>query len=404
MAADEPQRGADQVDSPRGWLVVAAGVMSMFATFGVGYSFGAFFNATSEKFAVGSGATALVFSITISLSFVFGLFTGRWADRVGPRPVLLAAAASLTSGLLLTSVAPNIWLGYLTYGVGVGFAMACGYVPMVATVGGWFVRRRAAALGVAVAGIGLGTMVGSPLAAFTIDRTSLSQTYVLFGLGGGLLLLVAAALAERGPAAAHAPAPKSLAELLAGGEFRRLYVSMLLATLGLFVPFVFLADYAEQRGSSGVTAAVLVGLIGGASVVGRLALGGLADRLGAYRLFVGSVVTMAVSHLVWLTAGDRYEQMAVYAVVLGLGYGGFIALSPAVVAERFGIDGLGGILGTLYTSAAVGSLVGPPVAGMIIDWRGHGTAIIGAAGVTALSVVVLVRGQSADVIASSMTS
>ncbi len=179
---------------------------------------------------------------------------------------------------------------------------------------------------------------------------------------------------------------------------------MLLATLGLFVPFVFLADYAEQRGSSGVTAAVLVGLIGGASVVGRLALGGLADRLGAYRLFVGSVVTMAVSHLVWLTAGDRYEQMAVYAVVLGLGYGGFIALSPAVVAERFGIDGLGGILGTLYTSAAVGSLVGPPVAGMIIDWRGHSTAIIGAAGVTALSVVVLVRGQSADVIASSMSS
>ena len=44
----------------------------------------------------------------------------------------------------------------------------------------------------------------------------------------------------------------------------------------------------------------------------------------------------------------------------------FVALGPALVAELFGLRGLGGLLGVLYTSAAVGSAVGPPAAGAVI--------------------------------------
>ncbi len=379
-----------QLDSRRGWLVTAAAVASTFATFGVAYSFGAFFDAMSEEFDVGSGQTAFFFSLTISLSFILGLFTGRWADRVGPRPVLIAAAASLVGGLLATAAVQSIWLGYLTYGLGVGFAVACGYVPMVSVVGSWFVRRRAAALGVAVAGIGLGTLVGSPVAAALIDSTSWRTTYVIFGVVGGVLLLAAASVAERGPAAQPTDKPRSLRELLRRRDFAILYVASLLGTFGLFVPFVFLADYAEGEGISSVPAATLVGVIGGASVVGRLGLGSLADRLDLDRLYIGSFAVMAGSHFVWLGAGDRYWQLVLYATVLGLGYGGFIALSPAVAAARFGLTGLGGVLGTLYTSAAVGSLGGPPVAGVLIDGPGYSTAITFAGLMTVGATIVLV--------------
>jgi MFS family permease len=74
--------------------------------------------------------------------------------------------------------------------------------------------------------------------------------------------------------------------------------------------------------------------------------------------------------------------LVLYAVVLGLGYGGFIALAPAVVADRFGLQGLGGILGTLYTSAAVGSLAGPPLAGLLFDHLGDATAIAAASAIS----------------------
>ena len=379
----------NDLDSARGWLVVAAAVMSTFATFGIGYSFNAFFASMSEEFNVGKSSTALFFSLTVSLSFVFGLFTGRWADKVGPRKVLVAGAASLVAGLGLTALAPSIWFGYATYGLGVGFAMACGYVPMVACVGGWFQRRRASALGVAVAGIGLGTLVGSPLAAWLISETSWRKTYLIFAAGGASLMLIAASLAAVGPAAVPGAKPRSLLELLKLTKFLYLYVSIVFISFALFVPFVFVGEYATERGVGSVPAAALVGIIGGSSVIGRLGLGSLGDRMDAFKIYLGSFVVMALSHIVWLFAGSSYPALVFYVVLLGLGYGGFIALSPAVTADLFGMEGLGGVIGTLYTAAAIGSMGGPPLAGLFIDQWGFSTAISFSVIMSTISVGVL---------------
>lgn len=372
----------------------------MFTVFGVGYSFGAFFESITAEFDAGSGATALVFSITISLSFALGPFTGALADRVGPRPVLLLGAAALSIGLLVTSQATSILMAYLSYGIGVGIAIACGYVPMVATVGGWFVERRALALGVSVAGIGLGTLIGSPLSAALIDASSWQTTFVIYAVGGGALLCACSVVARPGPAAASSPGLRPFRELMGISDFATLYFAALAVTFGLFVPFVFLASYAEDRGADPVAAAALIGVIGGASVIGRLGLGSLADRVGPTRLFRYSFLTMAASHLIWLVAGDRYGMLVLYAVVLGIGYGGFIAISPAVVALRFGLEGLGGVLGTLYTSAAIGSLAGPPLAGVLIDNAGYRSAIFGAAAMSFLGWILLQRLSTDDHVAS----
>lgn len=286
MASTSRKAGAStQLDSGRAWLMAAAAAVSMFTVFGVGYSFGAFFSSITEEFNAGSGATAIVFAITISLSFLLGPFTGALADRIGPKPVALMAAVSLTTGLLVTTIVPNIWLAYICYGLFVGFAIACGYVPMVAVVGGWFERKRALALGASVAGIGLGTLVASPVAAALIKATSWRTAFVIFAIAGGVLLTGVAAVITTGPASEPAPERRPLGELWKLGDFRTLYLAMVFTSFGLFVPFVFITGYAEDRGASSLAAALLVGLIGGASVVGRLAIGGIADRVGAARLF-----------------------------------------------------------------------------------------------------------------------
>jgi MFS family permease len=343
----------------------------------------------SDDFGTGRGATAIVFALTISLSFLLAPVTGRAADRRGPRPVLLVGATFLAVGLLATAATPSLVLGYVTYGVGVGTALACGYVPMVANVGGWFVRRRTAALGVAVAGIGLGTLVANPVAATLIDATTWRTTFVIFAVAGTGLVLLAAVLVRVGPAVAPAAKLRPLRELLRRRDFALLYASAGLVTLALFVPFVFLPGYAEDRGAGEVAAAALVGVIGGASVVGRLGLGAAAVRLGAIEVYTASFGLMAVSNLLWLVAGDRYWIMVAYAVALGVGYGGFIAIAPAVAADRFGLEGLGGVLGTLYTSAAIGALIGPPLAGVVIDSAGYATAIVSAVVVSALATATL---------------
>jgi MFS family permease len=356
---------SDRLDSAQGWRNVAVAFASTSVVFGVAYSFGAFFEPMAQEFGAGSAATSALFSITAFGYFTLGSVTGRLVDRIGPRPVLLAGAVALGVGLASTAYANSLWVASLTYGAGVGIAVACGYVPMVAVVGGWFERRRGAALGLAVAGIGVGTLIGAPLAAWLIARWGWRVAFLLFALGGSTVLVACGVFASAPPARPGASAVRSTS-VLRSPAFAVLYVASGLLTLALFVPFVFLPTFAVEQGASPVTGAALVGVIGIASVVGRLVLGAVADRLGRVGVFQACFAVVAGSYGIWLLAGS-YPALVAFAVVLGVGYGGFIALSPAVVAQLFGVQGLGGLIGILYTSAGLGALLGPPAAGWLID-------------------------------------
>jgi predicted MFS family arabinose efflux permease len=388
LAVVADTRPEGELDSGRAWFVVAAAFLSMFVAFGIVYSFGAFFDSMAEDFGTGKGATALMFSITTAWYFGLGLVSGKAADRVGPRPVLITAAVVLGAALLLTSRVSSIWLGYLTYGVGVGIAVACAYVPMVATVGGWFLRRRTAALGVAVAGIGVGTLVVAPLSERLIDSFGWRTAYVVLGIAGAALLLIASVGARRPPVTV-VQEPVRLGRIIRERGFVILYVATALVSTALFVPFVFIKDYATDRGIDSGPATALVAVIGASSVVGRLGLGALGARLGATRLMQLSFVIMAASFLIWLTAGSSYGRLVAFAIVMGVAYGGFIALAPAVTAGLFGTVGLGAILGALYTAAAVGGLVGPPVVGTVIDHASYAAGITLAMVLTAAASAVL---------------
>lgn len=370
------------LDSRRAWRTVGAAFLSMFAVFGVAYSFGAFFEPMADEFGSSRSATSLVFSITAFLYFALGAVSGLAVDRVGPRPVLLTGAVVMGVGLLATSRVQSIEVGYVTYGLGVGIGVACGYVPMVAVVGGWFERRRSAALGVAVCGIGLGTVVSSPSAAALIDRFGWRTTYVVFAAAASAMLVVAALVAERPPrsvAAAGVP----LRRIMRTRPFLLLYGSTLLLSLALFQVFVYLPSFAEDQGVGQVPAAALVAVVAGASIAGRLLLGPVADRFGRIRTYRASFLVLALSFGVWLAA-PSYAWLVVFALVVGASYGGFIALAPAVVAEVFGTVGLGGLIGFVYTGAGVGALLGPPLAGQVIDAAGYWWAIA-ASGIVALA-------------------
>ena len=392
----------DDKSGGRAWIVVAAAFASMFTVFGIAYSFGAFFSSMAADFGTDTSGTSVFFALTAFLYFVLGAVTGRIADRIGPRPVLIVGGACMTLGLLATTQVQSLWLGYLTYGLGVGIGVACGYIPMVAAVGQWFEHRRTTALGVAVAGIGTGTLVIAPLAEWSIERHGWRTTNVAFAVGAAVTLGLACLGAKQPPsgtAARSAPAT-SVTSLFRHHVYRRLYLSMLLTCLALFLPFVFMADYTSSRDASG-SPALIVGLIGASSVAGRLGLGALASRTSAMTLYQFSFLVLGLSFAIWLGAGDSYGLLVLFALVLGIGYGGIVALAPAVVAELLGPEGLGTALGFLFTAAGVGGLIGPPLIGEIIDRSGYRSGITAGLAV-ALAAWAVVRVQPEGVVERSV--
>lgn len=390
-----------------GWAVVGGTFVILFIGFGIAYSFAAFFQALRDEFHGSRADVSLVFGITGFLYFSLGAVSGPLADRFGPRRIVAAGVLLIAAGVLVASRAQALWQVYVTYSLGVGVGVGFAYVPAISAVQRWFVRRRGVASGLAVAGIGVGNLAMPPLAAALIGATDWRTAYVLLGLAALTLGLAAAALIEHSPqrrgllpdgAPPFPPSPTLTPSLSrargreAGGEgqlrpgvradedevgvraalgsrpFKLLYAAVAACSAGLFIPFVHLAPYARDHGLAGTAGAWLVALIGVGSTVGRFALGSTADRLGRRRSLMMMFAGMGLALLWWTVAVDLWS-LALFAVLFGVCYGGFVALIPALTADYFGGRSAGGIIGLLYTSVAAGTLVGPWLAGRIYDLR-----------------------------------
>ena len=373
--------------SPRafyGWYVVAATFVLLWMGFGAAYSFAAFFPSLRDEFEATRGDTSLVFGIAGFLYFGLGALTGPLADRIGPRPVVMVGVVLAGAGLVLASRAQSLWQVYLTYSLGVGMGVGFIYVPAVGAIQRWFVRKRGSASGIAVSGIGVGTLVTPLLANFLIDQGGWRGAYLTLGIATLAVGLPAAFLLERSPAGRNllpdgdavgvqtsnlaTALGFTLTEALRSRTFWLLYGATLTTGLGLFIPFVHLAPFAKDHGVSAREATLLIGMIGVGSIVGRLAMGPAADRLGRKAALGTTFAVMAGAFCLWLVS-SQYSLLVVFSLIFGAAYGGFVALIPALTADYFGGRSVGAILGVLYTGAAFGALVGPPFAGAVFDIR-----------------------------------
>lgn len=359
---------ANKPDSPRAWLVVTAAFIAGFVVFGITYSFGVFLEPIAAEFQVSRAATSALFSITGLVFYFAGSITGRLADRFGPAIVVGAGAAVTGASLACASIVDGLWMGYLVYGLGLGIGAACAYVPTLALVGGWFAKHRTTALGIAAAGTGCGMLIVPPTCAALIAGFGWRMTFVVMGVGCALLLAICAIVVKPAPLAS-ASADRPLRRVVRTPEFAMLYASWVLATTALFVPFVFLPAFALEHGASPVAASALLSLFGGVSILGRVGIGALGERIGIVALFKTAVLVMAASYAWWLVAGS-YASLVGFTVVLGLAYGIRIALMPGVLIEAFGTANLGAVLGTFFTASGIAAALGPPLAGAIVDISG----------------------------------
>ncbi|HEX3498677.1 MAG TPA: MFS transporter [Stellaceae bacterium] len=364
-----------------GWLVVTGAFAVTFVGFGSAYTFSAFLTSLQTEFGASRGSVSLVFSLAGFLYFGLGVVSGPLADRFGSRRLAVTGMILIGLGLSLASIARSLAEIYLAYGLGVGLGVGCSYVPAVGAVQRWFVRRRGLASGLAVSGIGVGTLVMPPLASFFIATLGWREAYLALGAlaafgGTGMALLIENDPDDRGLGADGDPpqaganakpsAESSVRQAITSRRFIGLYAACLICSFGLFVPFVHLVPYALDHGIAPSSAVLLLGIIGIGSTAGRFFLGGLADRLGRRLAVLAMFVLMALAQLVWAISTGLWP-LACFAFAYGVFYGAWVALLPALVMDYFGGRNISGIIGILYTSVAFGTLIGPSAAGFAFD-------------------------------------
>ena len=394
-----------------GWVVVAAAFAVTFVGFGSAYTFSAFVGSLQADFAASRGSVSLVFSLAGFLYFGLGMVSGPLADRWGSRTLCLIGMVLIGLGLCAASFARTLGEVYWAYGLGVGLGVGCSYVPALGAVQRWFARHRGFASGIAVSGIGVGTLVMPPLAALLIGTLGWRHAYLSLGVvamvvGVGMALLIENDPRDRGlnpdgdstagtspSGATGEPAGFSVREAVKSRRFIGLYAACLSCSFGLFVPFVHLIPYALDHGVGQSSAALLLGAIGVGSTAGRFFLGGLADKWGRDHALVLMFAGMGLSLLIWVCS-TQWWSLGLFALVYGVFYGGFVAILPALVMDYFGGRHVSGIIGVLYTSVGFGTLVGPSAAGFAFDVS-HSYTLPILVGVAANIIAALIVRQMA---------
>ncbi len=393
----------------RGWYIVGAVHVLLALIFGAAYSFGAFFFSIQAQFGASSFSTASIFSLTALIYYAVGVFSGAWSDRTSVRTVTSAGIVLLSLGfaassLLTSSLAAFLGAFCALVGLGVGLV----YVPAVSTIQRWFVLRRSSASGIALAGTGLGTLLGPGVAGVLMEHLSWQLTMQVYAAAIALAgLAAAAALRSRPeelglhpdgipPGRAKAAGQTGhgldvgLGQAARQARFWWYFAAIFFGSIGLFLALIHINPLARQQGLPAAQANLLIGLIGVGNVLGRLVLGRLGDRMGSLRFLMLLTASLALLCGLWSMA-QGFTALAGFALAFGAVNGGCIALYPAVAATWFGTRSLGAILGALYVSVGIAAVAGGSLAGLLFDLSGSYTSSILLAGGSAVLSALAVR-------------
>lgn len=384
------------MERPYGWVIVAAGSLLGCVAIGALFSLAVFLQPMSD--ATGWSRTGISTTMTIDF-LVMGVAAFGWGaltDRFGPRIVVLSGALLLGLGLVLASRAESLLQFQLVYGIVVGVAAGAVFAPMIATVTGWFDRRRSLAVSLVSTGMGVAPMTVAPFAQWLIQSYDWRTSLLIVGIVSWVLLVPAALLVRAAPTAAEgAPgAPAEGGEGLTVGRALRTPQFVVLALTFFFCcaahsgPIFHVVSYALACGLPAMTAVTIYSAEGIAGLAGRLLFGVLGDRYGARRVVVLGLMVQAIgagAYYFTRTAGEFYAV----AILFGMAYGGVMPLYAVIAREYFPMRIMGTVFGGAAMISSLGMALGPALGGWLFDtYGGYGLLYIGSFGVGIAAVAM----------------
>lgn len=369
-----------------GYTIVATAFSIQLVMKSTHHTFGVFLLPISEDLGWSRSLISGAYSLNMIIFGVVGVVTGRIVDKVGPRVLIAGCSTLLGLGYFWIGAMRSPWEFYIAFGVLVGVGLSGSYVPLSATIARWFNSRRGTMMGILVAGAGLGGLLGPLLAERLIPQLGWRYTSAVFGAGAFIICLALAQKLVQDPSRFGLTPYESGTppeRRLTSSEYSSMTVHQALrrrsfwtlctawAIHGFFGAGIVVHIYAHATDSGVATnqAALLLGVLGGAGLVGSLLVGPLLHAVGLRRATV-TAFTFATVGLsgIWLTAS--IELLLLSVLILGLGWLAVGALVPSIVAEEFGLSHIGSLMGVVELSWALGAAIGPFALGLIVDRTG----------------------------------
>jgi len=380
-----------------GWVIVGVSFTTMAFHMAATFSFSLFQVPLIEEFGWSRGALGGAFAVCMSLYAICSPKAGSILERKGPRALIPWGSVLIGVGLALGFFISSLWHVYVFIGVmiGVGIAMS-GFVTHSAIMPRWFFRNRGLAMGIALSGIGIGSLILMPTIERLIAVFGWRYAYLIFGASILLLILPLKLLLLRNhPAdvgqnidgasdeeAAGFPKPPASSSQKVGEVFRHVMreknfwaLMVLVFVIGLNNNSIWsqLQIFFVDANFSTAFGAFVFGLTGAIRILGSVAMGWAGDRIShkraqAIALFLsglGVLILLSVPH-----TGDGVVLAFLFAATYGFGVGGMSTSYAAMCADAYGGRSFGVIVGILEICFGLGGFIGPPMAGFMFDYTG----------------------------------
>ncbi|KAF7298579.1 Monocarboxylate permease-like protein [Mycena indigotica] len=372
------------------YLAVFGAFFALFGTFGQMNAFGTFqaWYAQHQLSHLDASTIAWIGSLQLWVFFFSGGLVGKIFDIYGPRwlmardstlaadthipgtftlpsnvcvrricIVLLMASGTIlyVFSIMMTSLSTRYYQYLLAQGLLFGLGVGMLFYPALSSVATYFSRYRATALGIAAS--------GSSFGGFAWGVRILVSGLVS---ACGVLCCIALMTVTR-----YTP-PRSKQFHVDGLPYRRGAAGSALVALGLFIPFIFIVDYAHPIESIPAhTDFLVLEILNAGRVIGRVAPACLSDVIRRFNILGPAAFLCGLLCLVMgLFAGSSLALLLVFAASYGFASGTFISLITPCVAQISEMRQIGCRIGLLYSAISVPAVVGPPIAGFLLHADG----------------------------------
>jgi MFS family permease len=403
-----------------GWVIIGVAFVTMAVAVTARTSFSLLMPPLIAEFGWDRGLAAGAFSFGFLVSAVVSPISGRVMDRRGPRLVIESGVVLVALGLFIAPFIRSAWHLYLTLGVAVGAgANLMSFTAHSQFLPNWFERRRALAISIAFAGVGVGAITLLPWLQSIIAHDGWRSACVAMGLIvllalGPLNLLVRRSPqsmgllpdGERNAAAGAVGKRQSLnvvdAEWAAidwtlpraarTTRFWWIAVGFFCALFAWYAVQVHQTKYLIEIGFDPITAAWGLGIVSAVAIPGQIALGALSDRIGREWVWSIGCAGFAICYATLIALEHAPSPALLWLMVLsqgGLGYALTSVMGPIVV-EIFEGPRFGSIFGTVTVASIGGGAAGPWIAGVLHDATGsYRLAFLAAIGCCAVSAIAI---------------
>lgn len=404
-----------------GWYIVAALFFAQVVAFGARQGFGVFVETWQNAFGTGVATVSVAAAVGWLVNGVSQPILGRWTDRHGGRPVLIASVALMGLGSVGMALAGSVaWLVFF-YGIVISFASGGSFVPASAVVARWFSRRRGTASAVLTAGGSGGGLVFVPLLAYLLILSDWRTAWVV---AGGITLVLALPLivllvrndpadvgagpdgdpvsdaSQRGagPRPAAPPAPRGPLnatdwhDAFRSAPMWQLSLSYWVCGVTTGSIAVHYVRWATSEGISPATAALAFGVLSAINAAGVIAVGIVSDRMPRKTLLGVVYLVRGVAFLLLVVLPGPWALWG-FALVGGMSWLATVPLTTSLAADVYGLTHLGTLAGMITLIHQLGGALAVYLFGLTFDAIGSydpaflaGAVLLVGAGILSLAI------------------